>query len=186
MFSFFERKGPVADMRKAKAAFETVIAADAAGRAGRAARSRMALMCRSAIDKAFVEGAKLTEAYQDSVARAVVDGRERPAPPAAKHFLTVRVGAEEVLVYLPVTYAERAFAAGARYQRAEIDAAGAIELVQKVLNDFCMVELDLEDDLLALQFLRAEIAPAPEEPGADEGSASEPEPGAPNDAPPRP
>lgn len=175
MFSFFERKGLAADMRKAKAAFETVISADAAGRAGKAARSRMALLCRSAIDKAFVDGAKQTEAYQDSVARAVVDGRERPEPPTAKHFLTVRVGAQDVLVYLPVAYAERAFAAGARYQRAEIDAAGAIDLVQKVLNDFCMAELELEDDLLALHFLRAEIAPAPEEPEAEAGEDAAPQ-----------
>jgi hypothetical protein len=173
-------------MRKAKAAFETVIAADAAGRAGRAARSRMALMCRSAIDKAFVEGAKLTEAYQDSVARALVDGRERPAPPTPRHFLTVRVGAQDMLVYLPVAYAERAFNAGARYQRAEIDATTAVELVQKVLDDFCMVELDVDDELSALQFLRDEIAPPQEDTDAAADAAPDPASGQTNDSGPRP
>ena len=49
------------------------------------------------------------------------------------------------------------FALGARYQRTEIDARQAIDLVQAVMDMICRFELKLDEPFKALQFLREEL-----------------------------
>lgn len=158
MFSLFDRKGPASERQQAKAAYEKIASLESDSRAARSARIRQALLCRAALDKVFVDGAERFATYQETVARAVVDGREKPAPPAAEPFVTIRVGGEDVVIYVPDEYVERVFIAGGRYQRAEIDAASAIDLVQGVVDRVSRLELKLDDQFPALQFLRDELA----------------------------
>jgi len=158
MFSLFERKGPASERQRAKAAYEKIASLESDSRAARSARIRQALLCRAALDKIFVDGAERFAAYQETVARAVVDGREKPLPPVAEPFVTIRVGGEDTLVYVPEEYAEQAFMAGGRYQRAEIDAASAIDVVQALVDRVSRLELKLDDQFPALQFLRDEVA----------------------------
>jgi len=158
MFSFFGKKGPVSEKEQAKAAFEKIAGLKSESRAARSARIRMALLCRAALDKIFVEGAERTAAYQTHLARAIIDGREKPLAPVVDHFTKLKVGEDDVLVYLPEEYAEQAFIAGERYQRAEIDALSAIDFVQAQVDQICRLELQVDEGFPALQFLREEIA----------------------------
>ncbi len=158
MFSFFERRTAKSTKARAKLAFEKVSALESDSRAARSARVRMALLCRAALDKAFIDGAERTRAHEEGVASALKLGRQQPAPPVADSYFEIKVTGEPVFVYLPMEYAGEAFAVGSRYQRAEIDARRAIDFVQALADQMCRYELGLDEAFLALQFLRDEIA----------------------------
>lgn len=158
VFSLFDRKAPKSSKEKAKLAFEKVTAVDSDSRTARSARIRMGLLCRAGLDRAFIEGAERTRVYQERSFQAVRQGREFPAPPEAECYFQVRVNGEGIYVYLPEEYANEAFSIGARYQRAEIDARAAIDLVQALADQICTYELKLDEAFRALQFLRDEVA----------------------------
>ena len=73
-------------------------------------------------------------------------------------------------VYLPEEYAQSAFYLGGRYQRMDVTAQQAIDGTQNLLDQICRYEFKLDDPLLALQFLRDELA---EESGGEEGEGAD-------------
>jgi hypothetical protein len=173
MFSLFNRKSPESERQRAKAAFEKIAGLDSESRAARSTRIRQALLCRAALNKVFVDGAERFAAYQETAARALVAGHEKPPPPVAEQFVTIRVGGEDVLVYLPEEYAQVVFMVGGRYQCAEIDAATAIDRVQAVVDQISRYELKVDDQFPALQFLRDELSSStPGEVDADAGEGA--------------
>ena len=144
----------------AKEAFERVVAAKSdTGRNARSARIRMAMLCRAHLDKTFIEGAEKTAAHEELCAQAVAAGIDKPETPIADEYQQIgALSGEKVWVYLPIEYAEMAFALGGRYQKAEIDAQKAIEAMQSLADQIFHLELRLEEPLEVMQFLRDELA----------------------------
>lgn len=143
-------------MKAAKTAFTEVVELQGEGRTAHMARLRMGLLCRAALDKTFVEGAQATEKYQQQAASALLHSTKPPEMPNAREFQRIRIGESDRYVYLPQTVADRAFALGARYQRAEVTAAQAIAAMQELADDFNSREFRLTESLVVLQFLRDE------------------------------
>lgn len=160
LFRFFSRKSPADEMQQAQAAYEKVISLREDGRETRSMRLGMALLCRTHLDKTFVAGAEQTALWLESCAAAAATGTPKPPPPKASLFQKARVSDADVQVYLPEEFANEAFSLGARYQRMEISAARAIELMQGLANQICYYELHIEHPFVALQFLRDELAAA--------------------------
>jgi hypothetical protein len=99
-----------------------------------------------------------------------VGGYEKPpAPQAAEYQQVASVSGEKVWVYLPMEYAEIAFALGGNYQRTDLTAEQAIDAMQGLANQIFSLELGIDDPFLVLQFLRDEIGapPAAETPSTD-------------------
>ena len=62
-----------------------------------------------------------------------------------------------------------AFGLGARYQKAELPAAKAIEAMQALANQISYYDLRLEEPFQALTFLREELAAEAEQSDSDAG-----------------
>lgn len=144
----------------AKEAFDKVVAAKSdTSRNARSARIRMALLCRAHLDKTFIEGAEKTAAHEDLCLQAVAAGIDKPEAPVADEYQQIgALSGDKIWVYLPMEYAEMAFALGARYQKAEIDAQKAIDAMQSLADQIFRLELRLEEPLQVMQFLRDELA----------------------------
>lgn len=160
LLRFFSRKSPADAMQQARAAYEKVIALREDTRETRSMRLGMALLCRTHLDKTFVAGAEQTALWQQRCASETAAGRPLPPPPRASLFQTARAGNADIQVYLPQEFADEAFALGVKYQKMEITAARAIELMQGLANQICYYELHIEHPFVALQFLRDELAAA--------------------------
>lgn len=159
MFSIFEDKSPEAQKKRARAAYEKIVAMSSDSASARSLRMRMGLLCRAHLDKTFIAGAEQTALHQDLVAIAVAHGKEPPRPPTASMFQVVGTSKDEKMyVYVPPEYADEAFALGRRYQKMEINAEQAISGMQQLANQMCMYELRLEEPFQVLRFLREEIA----------------------------
>ena len=157
MLSIFKKFQPDEKVLAA-AAYEKVVSLTQDTRDARSMRVRMALLCRSHLDKSFVAGAELTAAYLEQVALSVARGLPRPDPPEASCFRYIKTSrGEKVCVYLPPEFAGEAFSLGALYQRMQIDAAQAIGSMQGLADRLFIEELKLTDTLPMLQFLREEI-----------------------------
>ncbi|MEY5027763.1 MAG: hypothetical protein RLZ63_78 [Pseudomonadota bacterium] len=164
MFSkLFQDDSEAAQKERAKLAFEKISSLKKeAGRDARSARIRMVLLCRAHLDKSFVEGAEKTAAHEELVMQAIVGGYEKPpAPQAAEYQQVSSVSGEKVWVYLPMEYAEIAFALGGSYQRTDLTAEQAIDAMQGLANQIFSLELGIDDPFLVLQFLRDEIGAPP-------------------------
>lgn len=160
LLRFFSRKTPADEMQRAKAAYEKVIALREDSRETRSMRLGMALLCRTHLDKTFVAGAEQAALWQEMCATEAASGRQMPPLPRASLFQKIRVGDADVYAYLPQEFVDEVFDLGARYQKMEISAAKAIELMQGLANQICYYELHIEEPFLVLQFLRDELAAA--------------------------
>lgn len=172
MFSIFKSDDAESERKRAQEAYEKVVSLRADSRDARSLRVRMGLMCRAHLDKTFIAGAEQTATHQEVSALAIAQGKERPPPPKHTLFQKVPGKGKEILVYLPEQYVEQAFSLGARYQKTEINARQAIDLMQAIADQICIHELQMDTPFQALQFLRDEIAGS--DPIPDEGDGAEP------------
>lgn len=157
MFSIF-KKFQSDEKAVAAAAYEKVVSLTQDTRETRSMRVRMALLCRSHLDKTFISGAELTAAYMDQLALAIARGQARPEAPEASCFQYVKTSrGEDVCVYLPEEFSAEAFALGVSYQRMQMDAQQVIGAMQGLADKLFIDQLKLTDTLPVLQFLREEI-----------------------------
>jgi hypothetical protein len=160
MFSIFSSKSPEDEMKSAQALFDKVTSMKADTRDARSTRIRMGLLCRAHLDKSFVTGAEQTSSWQELASMAIANGKEKPPLPEPSVFQKIKSGENEIYVYLPEEYSHEAYQLGARYQRAEIPADKAIEIMQGLANQICLYELKLDEPFQVLQFLRDELSGA--------------------------
>lgn len=149
-------------MNTAQALFEKVIASKTDTREARGLRIRLGLLCRAHLDKSFVTGAEQMASWQALAALAIANGKDKPPLPEPSVFQKIKVGENEVFVYLPEEYAHAAHALGGRYQSADIPALQAIETMQGLANQICLYELRLNEPFQVLQFLRDELSQSPD------------------------
>ena len=171
MFSIFSSKSPEDEMKSAQALFDKVTSMRADSRDARTLRIRMGLLCRAHLDKSFVTGAEQTASWQELASMAIANGKEKPPLPEPSVFQKIKSGENEIYVYLPEEYSHEAYQLGARYQRAEIPADKAIEVMQGLANQICLYELKLDEPFQVLQFLRDELSHSPSVPDASGASS---------------
>ena len=102
---------------------------------------------------------------------AIANGKDKPPLPEPSVFQKIKSGENEIYVYLPEEYSHEAYQVGARYQRAEIPADKAIEIMQGLANQICLYELKLDEPFQVLQFLRDELSHSPSVPDASGASS---------------
>ena len=167
------------EMLKAKQDYEKACNDTGDSRPEIAARIRVGLRCRAVLDKTFIEGAEKTADHTERCMVALASGDEKPKPPAATSFQTIKSVNGEILAYIPLEYAEEVFKIGAAFQLEEVSAEQAIELAQGVAEKISE-DIHLEPPIQALGFLREELAEGgdeageSEEAGDAEGDAKEP------------
>ena len=81
---------------------------------------------------------------------------EVPEPPKSNAFKKSKVRMGRYSLILPEDKAAVIFQLGGKYQNVEIDAKTAIRRAQIIANQYAY-ELDLENSLIVLQFLREEL-----------------------------
>ena len=169
MFNLFNRNHAADEMKRAVAAFEKVTSIESDSREARSLRMRMGMLCRAHLDKTFIAGAEQTAAWQELVSMALRAGKPVPDAPTPSKFQKIRTGDSDVYAYLPEEYVIEAFGLGARYQKAELPAAKAIEAMQALANQISYYDLRLEEPFQALTFLREELAAEAEQSDSDAG-----------------
>jgi hypothetical protein len=172
MLTIFDTKSPAQLKKNAKQEFDKVSALEGDSRNIRSLRVRMSLLCRAHLDKTFIDGAERMAAYQDILMACLAAGESLPPEPEGTLFQLIETsGGKSVWVYLPADYVDQVFNMGMRYQRMDITAQVAIDSVQNLLDQICRFEFKLDDPLVALQFLRDELAQEAGEAGDDDGLA---------------
>lgn len=177
--NLFNRTSPQDEMKRAKAAYEKVVALTADTREARSIRMGMGLLCKAHLDKTFIAGAEKTADWQQIAAFAAAKGNPVPEAPTPSRFQKVKSGQAEVFVYMPEEYVTEAFNLGAHYQKVEITAEKAIEAMQALANHISYYELRLDEPFQALSFLRDELAAEADaeggaEPDTDAAPAQDP------------
>ena len=142
-------------MKAAKNAYLKAKDSDPVSREGRSLKVRIALRSRALLDKAFVEGAKKTEIYQERMMKAIAQELEKPPAPRANPFQLVKTVNGEVFAYVPQSFVDEIFTLGGQYQTMQITAESAIETAQLIANRM-YDDLGIEDSFEALGFLREE------------------------------
>jgi hypothetical protein len=172
VISLFGKKPSKRDEARntAKAEYEEALNADVTSRAGRALVVRAGARAKAHIDKTFISGADKAVAYDTARALAISRGEDRPEPPRAEPYQTIKSVKGDLVVFLPSHFAEKVFRAGMQYQLVEITAEQAVEVVQEVA-DIVSRELQLEQPFVALEFLRAELEKEAAEQGAPDESS---------------
>tara|TARA_E500000178_G_C17008065_1_gene749197 strand:- start:1328 stop:1813 length:486 start_codon:yes stop_codon:yes gene_type:complete len=155
-FSVFGRKSASDIKKQAKKDFELALSLRGDVRSDRAFKVKIGLRSRAHIDKTFIHGAKISEAYHDAVLAAVAEGNAKPEPPKPPLYQSIKTGSEEILAYVPESYSDPVLRYGMRYQVMDVDAQQAINAVQNVM-DTLLTDLDINHPLKALNFLREEI-----------------------------
>jgi hypothetical protein len=146
----------------AKKEFEKAVSLQGETRKENAYRMRLALRARAHIDKLFVEAAEKAERYNEVVMLNISEGKAAPEPPQASNFMKLMTASGEVWSYIPEEYANLVFKYGMLYQSMEVSGPKAIDKVQKI-SDAIGMELNLDQSLIALEFLRQQL----EEEGID-------------------
>lgn len=141
----------------AKKEFDKAAALKGDSRKEDAYRMRIALRVRAHIDKLFVEAAEKAERFNELVMLCIAEGKKQPEPPEPSNYMKLMTASGEVWSYLPEEYANLVFKQGMAYQSMHITGPKAIDTVQKVV-DAAAAELNLSQSLVALEFLREEIA----------------------------
>jgi len=144
---------------EAKAEYEKAMGSKDDSKKEKAFRAKIGLRIRSSIDRIFVDGAEKFAKYGELSLAAIAAGEEKPEPPKSTSFVKIKSLNGEIFSYLPSDRAEAIFQLGGKYQNMEIDAKTAIRRAQVVANQYAY-DLDLENSLIVLQFLRDELAEA--------------------------
>ena len=146
---------------EAKAEFEKALASKDDSKKERAFRVKIGLRIRSSIDQTFVEGAEKFAKYAELSLAAIAAGEEKPVPPKSTCFVKIKSLNGEIFSYLPEDNAEAIFQLGGKYQNMEIDAKTATRRAQVIANQYAY-DLDLDNSLTVLKFLRDELEEAGE------------------------
>jgi hypothetical protein len=178
---FFGKPKRSAAQKQAKAEYEEVVANDENTRTARALRVRAGSRAKVFVDKTFVSAADKAVAWDARRVLVIAQGEEPPEMPQASEYQTINSVNGELVVYLPMEYAEQIFKIGFKYQLTEISAKQAVELAQNVA-DAISYDLRLEKPFTALEFLREELA----EEGEDENAGSGGDTAGPGQAPQNP
>lgn len=142
----------------AKKEYEVALAkADDKSRISRQLCLRMALRCRTNIDKLFVEAAQKTEAHEAEVLSAVATSKRPPEAPVASCYQLVKVPDGHIYTYLPEKHAEAIFKIAAAYQTEKMSRNSAIERTQAIADQVCE-ELGVLQKFQVLKFLEDEDA----------------------------
>ena len=144
------------EMDQAKADFERAMDSKEDSKQGKAFKAKIGLRIRSSIDKIFIDGAEKFAKFAELRLAATATGEEVPEPPKSNAFVKIKSVNGEIFSYLPEDKAEVIFQLGGKYQNVEIDAKTAIRRAQIIANQYAY-ELDLENSLVVLQFLREEL-----------------------------
>jgi hypothetical protein len=119
-------------------------------------RLRIGLRARACIDKIFIDGAEKFAAYSEICLVAIAKDKAKPSPPEASSYPRIKTVNGEISGYLPEDFSKDIFALGGKYQNVEIDAKTAIRRAQVICNQVSY-DLDLDNKITALQFLRDEL-----------------------------
>ncbi len=149
----------------AKKDYEKAAALTGDSRKEDAYRMRIALRARGHIDKLFVEAAQKAEKFNDIAMMCIAEGKPAPEPPKPSNFIKLMTASGEVWSYLPEEYSSIVFKYGMLYQSMNVSGPKAIAYVQKV-SDAIGDELQLQQPLIALEFLRVQL----EDEGIDVGA----------------
>jgi hypothetical protein len=161
MFSLFKgSESPEVLKKRAKQAYEKVIELTADTFEANRMRRGMAMLCCAHLDKTFISGAERMADWQQMAAFAVAKSEEPPPLPKADPFQKIRSGKNDMWVYLPTEYADRAFLCGAKYQRTELTSEQAIKAMQQLADNVCLSEIGLGFEIVVLKFLRQELTAA--------------------------
>jgi hypothetical protein len=137
----------------AKKEYENALAkADDKSRLAKQLCMRMALRCRTNIDKLFVEAAQKTELHEAQVLAAGATGKRPPEPPTANCYQLVKVPDGYIYTYLPEKHAEAIFKIAVAYQTEKMSRNSAIERTQAIADAVCE-ELGVLQKFQVLQFL---------------------------------
>ena len=158
MFSIFKvADTPEVLKKRAKEAYEKVVASSADTFEANRLRRGMAMLCCAQLDKTFISGAERTADWQQMAALAVAKEQEPPPMPKADNYQKIRSGQTDIWSYLPQEYADSAFLMGAKYQRTELTEEQAIAAMQQVADHICMSEIGLGFEIVVMKFLRQEL-----------------------------
>lgn len=153
IFSFGKTNNSNKLKEVAKKEYEVALAkADDKSRLSKQLCLRMALRCRTNIDKLFVEAAQKTEAHEVGVLSAVAAGKRPPDPPVASCYQLAKVPDGYIYTYLPEKHAEAIFKIAVAYQTEKIGRSTAIERTQAIADVVCE-ELGVLQKFQVLQFL---------------------------------
>lgn len=141
----------------AKKEYEKAIALKGDSRKEDAYRMRIALRARGHIDKLFVEAAQKAEKFNDVAMMCIAEGKPAPEPPKPSNYLKLITASGEVWSYLPEEYANVVFKYGMLYQGMNVSGPKAVAQIQKI-SDAIGIELRLQNSLMALEFLRIQLA----------------------------
>jgi hypothetical protein len=141
----------------AKKDYDKAVALKGDSRKEDAYRMRIGLRVRGHIDKLFVEAAQKAERFNDIAMIHIAQGKPAPEPPRPPNFMRLLTASGEVWSYLPEEYSLLVFKYGMLYQGMNLSGPKAILQVQRVV-DAIATELKLPNSLVALEFLRTQLA----------------------------
>lgn len=175
MFSLFKSPDTQEALQKrAKQAYDKVVALTSETLEARSLRRGMSTLCCAHLDKTFISGAEQTAEWQRMAALAVTNSTMPPPLPSAEEYQTLRSGQDDISAYLPIEYADRAFTFGAKYQRTELSAEQAIASMQQLADYVCRNELGMDSPVpVVLKFLRQELS-AMDKPAEAQGTLGQP------------
>jgi hypothetical protein len=141
---------------QAKLDYERAVNSSEGSKQERAFKLKIGLRIRSCIDKIFVEGAEKFGKYAEVCVASIAADKEKPDPPKSSPYQKIKSVNGEIFVYFPEEHAENVFLLGGKYQNVEIDARTAIRRAQVIANQISY-DIDLDNKLIVLQFLRDEL-----------------------------
>lgn len=153
IFSFGKANNSNKLKETAKKEYEAALAkAEDKSRLARQLCMRMALRCRTNIDKLFVEAAQKTERYEAEAVAALTANKRAPEPPVATCYQLAKVADGYIYTYLPEKHAEAIFKIAVAYQTEKMSRNAAIERTQAIADTVCE-ELGVLQKFQVLQFL---------------------------------
>ncbi len=144
------------EKNQAKSDYERAVNSSEDSKQERAFKLKIGLRVRSCIDKIFIEGAEKFGKYAEVCVAAIANDAEKPEPPKSSPFQKIKSVNGQIYAYLPEEHAEYIFLLGGKYQNVEIDARTAIRRAQVIANQISY-DIDLDNKLIVLQFLRDEL-----------------------------
>jgi hypothetical protein len=119
-------------------------------------RLKIGLRARACVDRIFIDGAEKFAAYSEICLVAIAKDKPKPSPPESSCYPRIKTVNGEISGFLPEEFSKDIFALGGKYQNVEIDAKTAIRRAQVICNQVSY-DLDLDNKIVALQFLRDEL-----------------------------
>tara|TARA_B100001093_G_scaffold427128_1_gene421330 strand:+ start:454 stop:1002 length:549 start_codon:yes stop_codon:yes gene_type:complete len=141
----------------AKRDYDKAVALKGDSRKEDAYRMRIGLRARGHIDKLFVEAAQKAEKFNDIAMIHIAQGKPAPEPPKPPNFMKLMTASGEVWSYIPEEYSVLVFKYGMLYQSMNVSGPKAIFNVQRIIDSISN-ELKLPNQLMALEFLRTQLA----------------------------